>query len=126
MNKFAVFAFFLLGFMIFSCRKKHKDVEIEFLSHSGASYCGQLTPSGTQTCPREVLVVSSGMRFVYDHPLDTSITNVPNWQNKKYIATLQEQKQSCECVDMSFEVDDDVYPTFKKPVVKIKKIKLKE
>jgi hypothetical protein len=127
MKTIQFFAIFFIGLALFSCRKKQKDVEIEFILVSGPSYCGEMTQAnGSYVCPRQLRVVSSGASYVMDQPLDTSITNIPFWWTKKYIVTLEEQKNSCECVDLSFDVENDAYPTLNKPIVKIKKIKLKE
>jgi hypothetical protein len=107
-----------------SCRKKQKDVEIEFILVSGPSYCGE---SGQEdVCPRQLRVVSTGAYYVMDQPLDTSITNVPNWWNKSYVATLEEQKNAFECKSLQGDVDPSQVPISRKPIVKIKKIKLKE
>ncbi len=110
-----------------SCRKKQKDVEIEFILVSGPSYCGEIIQAnGSYVCPRQLRVVSSGASYVMDQPLDTSITNIPNWWNKSYVATLEEQKNACECKSLQGDVDPSQVPISRKPIVKIKKIKLKE
>lgn len=106
-----------------SCRKKVKDVEIQFILNGTASYCGQQD----NFCPNELEVFSTGAKYVYDSPLDTAITNQYDWWNKRYIATLKILNNECECIYGHLEPLPGVEPALqKKPVVKITNIRLKE
>ncbi len=128
MKKSKIFLVLIALCVFGACRKKQKDIEVQFVLNGTAEYCGaSVFPDGTEFCPSEIKIVSTGARYVYNHPLDTSITNKHNWWNKTYIATIEKQKSVCECTDGMNDPQPGYEPTLqKKPIVKIKKIKLKE